>query len=72
MQIHHISAEHLTIERIGEIIRNNEKLALSDDARLRIVRCRQYLDEKIASQTEPVYGVTTGFGSLCRVSIGQH
>ena len=72
MQIHHISAEHLTIERIGEIIRNNEKLALSDDARQRIVRCRQYLDEKIASQTEPVYGVTTGFGSLCRVSIGQH
>ena len=72
MNIHQISAEHLTIERIGEIIRGHEKLALSDDARHRIVRCREYLDEKIANQTEPVYGVTTGFGSLCRVSIGQH
>ncbi|MBQ9668044.1 MAG: histidine ammonia-lyase [Prevotella sp.] len=71
MNIHHISAEHLTIERIGEIIKNGYKLALSDDARKRIIRCREYLDEKIASQTEPVYGVTTGFGSLCKVSISK-
>ena len=71
MNIHHISAEHLTIERIGEIIKNGYKLALSDDARERILRCRKYLDEKIASQTEPVYGVTTGFGSLCNVSISH-
>ena len=71
MNIHHISAEHLTVERIGEIIKNGYKLALSDDARERIVRCRKYLDEKIASQKEPVYGVTTGFGSLCKVSISK-
>ena len=71
MNTHYISAEHLTPERIGEIIKNGYKLALSDDARARIVRCRQYLDEKIASQTEPVYGVTTGFGSLCQVSISK-
>ncbi|MBQ4485173.1 MAG: histidine ammonia-lyase [Prevotella sp.] len=71
MNIHQISAEHLTIERIGEIIRGHEKLALSNDARQRIVRCREYLDEKIANQTEPVYGVTTGFGSLCKVSISK-
>ena len=71
MNIHQISAEHLTIERIGEIVRGHEKLALSDDARQRIVRCRTYLDEKIANQTEPVYGVTTGFGSLCNVSVGK-
>ena len=69
--IHEISAEHLTIERIGEIIRENYQLALSDDARQRIIRCRRYLDEKIANQEEPVYGVTTGFGSLCNVSIGK-
>ena len=71
MNIHYISAEHLTIERIGEIIKNGYQLALSDDARERIIRCRKYLDEKIASQKEPVYGVTTGFGSLCKVSISK-
>ena len=67
--IHKISAEHLTIERIGEVVYNGYKLELSDDARNRIIRCRKYLDEKIAKTTRPVYGVTTGFGSLCNVSV---
>lgn len=68
--IHRISAEHLTIERIGEIVYGGFKLELSDDARRRITRCREYLDRKIAETTTPVYGVTTGFGSLCNVSVG--
>ena len=67
--IHKISAEHLTIERIGEVVYNGYKLELSEDARNRIIRCREYLDEKIAKTTRPVYGVTTGFGSLCDVSV---
>lgn len=67
--IHKISAEHLTIDRIGEVVYNGYKLELSDDARNRIIRCREYLDEKIAKTTRPVYGVTTGFGSLCDVSV---
>lgn len=68
--IHQINAEHLTIERIDEIIRNGYKIELSEDARKRIIRCRKYLDEKIERESEPIYGVTTGFGSLCKVSIG--
>lgn len=68
---HYISAAHLSIERVGEIIKNHEKLALSDDARSRIIRCREYLDNKIAQTQTPVYGVTTGFGSLCNVSVGK-
>lgn len=69
--IHQISAEHLSIERVGEIIKNGYKIELSDDARNRIVRCREYLDKKIAETKAPIYGVTTGFGSLCNVSIGK-
>ena len=68
---HKISAEHLSIERIGEIINNNIKLELSDDARNRIVRCREYLDKKIETSDKPIYGVTTGFGSLCKISIDK-
>ena len=71
MEKHLISAEHLTLQRIGEIIRNGLPLELSDDARTRIQHCREYLDKKIAANSKPVYGVTTGFGSLCNVSIGQ-
>ena len=71
MKKHQISAEHLSIERVGEIIFNGYQLELSDDARTRILRCREYLDKKMAVNEKPVYGVTTGFGSLCNVSIGK-
>lgn len=67
---HIISAEHLSIERVGEIIEKGYKLELGDDARQRIQRCRAYLDKKIAENKAPIYGVTTGFGSLCNVSVG--
>lgn len=71
-KIHEISAEHLSLERVAEIIYNNYQLRLSEDARQRIVRCRKYLDEKIARSEVPIYGVTTGFGSLCNISISKH
>lgn len=71
MNKHYISSEHLTIERIGEIIMNHEQLELSEEARQRITYCREYLDKKIEANEKPIYGVTTGFGSLCNVSIGQ-
>ncbi len=45
------------------------RLALSNDARQRITVCREYLDKKMATQKEPIYGITTGFGSLCNISI---
>jgi len=66
---HIISAEHLSIERVGEIIEKGYKLELGDNARQRIQRCRAYLDKKIAENKAPIYGVTTGFGSLCNVSV---
>lgn len=69
--IHHISAEHLSIDRVREILDNNYKLDLSEDAVKRIVRCREYLDRKMENQKEPIYGITTGFGSLCNISVNR-
>ena len=71
MKIHKISAELLSIEQIGEIVYGGYKIELSDDAQRRISECRKYLDKKIEESTVPIYGVTTGFGSLCNVSIGS-
>lgn len=67
--VHYISPERLTIERVGEILEKNMKLALSDASIERIKRCRQYLDDKIRECDHPIYGITTGFGSLCNISI---
>ncbi|MBQ5717751.1 MAG: histidine ammonia-lyase [Alistipes sp.] len=71
MEIHHISAERLTLGRVREIIENHIPLALSEDARQRIIRCRSYLDEKMERNAQPIYGITTGFGSLCNISVGK-
>ncbi|MDR2890698.1 MAG: histidine ammonia-lyase [Alistipes sp.] len=68
---HKISADHLSIERVREIIEKGLKLELSADAAKKITRCRDYLDHKMATQTEPIYGITTGFGSLCNISVGR-
>ena len=71
MEYHHISAERLTIARVREIMERHLKIDLSDDAKRRIVRCREYLDRKMENPDRPIYGITTGFGSLCDISIGR-
>jgi histidine ammonia-lyase len=70
-EIHHISADLLTIDRVGEIVNKHLQLQLSEDAIGRITRCRAYLDKKMETATEPIYGITTGFGSLCNISIDK-
>ena len=64
MKIHEISPKRLTIRRIQEILSIPHRLELSEEARKRIVRCREYLDRRITVGEDPVYGVTTGFGAL--------
>lgn len=71
METHHISADRLTISRVEEIMEKGMKLALSDDARARIQKCRDYLNEKAYEPDKPIYGVTTGFGSLCNITISE-
>ena len=44
---HQISAEHLTVQKIAEIIEGHHTLKLSADAIKRITHCREYLDKKI-------------------------
>lgn len=71
-EVHLISVEKLDFERIAKILNHNMLLELSEEARQRVVKCREYLDSKIESQKEPIYGVTTGFGSLCDTVIPKH
>ena len=68
---HYISAGHLTQDKIEEIILNGYQLALSEETQERIVHCRQYLDQKVEQSEKPIYGVTTGFGSLCKITIDE-
>jgi histidine ammonia-lyase len=63
-ETHHISALPLNLDQVHEIIKNKRQLSLSEEAKQKVIRCREYLDEKIKTSSSPVYGVNTGFGSL--------
>ena len=68
MNIHHINHQLLSIEKVQEIIKNNSQLALSDEAKSSIEKSRQFLNQKMKTATAPVYGINTGFGSLCFIA----
>ena len=69
METHYITPQHLSIEKVGQILADKSRLALSDESRRLISKCREYLDKKMENASEPIYGITTGFGSLCNISI---
>ena len=63
-KVHQISSQPLSLQQVGEILHGHLPLELSQEAVSKIERCRNYLDEKVARSTAPVYGINTGFGSL--------
>jgi len=69
--VHFISSEVLEISTISEILFQNKKIELSKSAIEKIERCRSYLDTKIENEDQPIYGINTGFGSLCNVEISK-
>ena len=66
-----INNQAYTVAQIEDVIRNDQKLVLGDDARKKIENCRVYLDNKVKEAKELIYGVNTGFGSLCNEAISS-
>ncbi|KYK21053.1 phenylalanine ammonia-lyase [Thermoplasmatales archaeon SG8-52-2] len=56
----------LTIEKLVNIARNNEKVELHPNAVKRIKQCRAVLDKKLKSK-EIMYGVNTGIGEFSEI-----
>lgn len=70
-KIHKISTAHLSVDKLQDIIENGYKLELSDESKALILKCRNYLDNKLKNQEEPIYGVSTGFGCFCDISVNS-
>jgi len=61
-----IDGSGLTIEKVVDVARNNEKVKLHPDALKRIKACRAMLEKKIDAH-EIMYGVNTGIGEFSEV-----
>lgn len=69
---HTISNKKLSITDLHQIMYNDVTLELSGDAVNAILKCRQYLDQQFSGDDAPVvYGINTGFGSLCDTHISN-
>lgn len=71
MQKHIISPEKLTFKSIFNILKEDYKIELSEESTNKILKCRKYLDDKMKAHDGPIYGINTGFGSLCDVSVSE-
>ena len=67
----YISDAPLTLEVLGQIMRDGQQIALSEESTQQVVACRDYLDKTLAERDTPMYGINTGFGSLYKHEISK-
>jgi histidine ammonia-lyase len=70
-KVHLISMEYLRLEDIEDIIVANKSIALGNECKEAILKCRKYLDDRIETSDDLIYGINTGFGSLCNTAVGK-
>ena len=65
MKTHIITSDWISLEQLENILQDNLQLELSEESKQKITKCREYLNQAMASGERTIYGVNTGFGSLC-------
>ena len=63
-----IDGQTMTIEKLEQIARKKAEVAYSDDARAKIDRCWNIVEEMVKSG-KAIYGVTTGIGEFARIRV---
>lgn len=66
-----IDNQWITLDTLETILAENTQLKLTDEVKKTINDCRTYLDEKVAKSDRLIYGVNTGFGSLCDTAVSN-
>lgn len=69
--LHTIDTVGFDLHRLISILRDRGEVGLSDAARKKVKDNFRYLQKRIASNDDAIYGVNTGFGSLCDTPIGK-
>ena len=64
-----LTTDWLSIETLRAVVEQKVEITLGEGCRNAVEKCRRYLDEKITNSEVQLYGINTGFGSLCNTSI---
>lgn len=61
----------LSLRDLVEIVESGQTIQLGEEALEKITKGREFLDSEIENRRDPVYGINTGFGSLCKKKIPE-
>jgi len=71
MTLYHINGQSHLIAEIYQVVRKNRKIGLGPKTISILDENRDYLNKTISDPDKIIYGINTGFGSLCDVRISD-
>ena len=64
-----LTDQWIDLKTLDKLVESDVEVVLSAEAKSKINACREYLDQKMANHDSLIYGINTGFGSLCNTEI---
>ena len=67
-----ISADKLKISDLWDLIQSNDLIMLNKSSLSNIKKSRLFIEKSLESKNRLIYGINTGFGSLCNTEINSN
>lgn len=65
MKTHLINHDFIGIEKLADLVSEDAAVALSPEVISKVAQNRNYLETRLGAKGAAIYGINTGFGSLC-------
>ena len=60
-----------TIAQVTEVLSSNKKISLGEESKAAILKSYNYIKTKMDTTDAVIYGINTGFGSLCNTTVAH-
>jgi histidine ammonia-lyase len=60
-----------TIAQVAEVLHSNQKISIGEESKAAILKSYNYIKNKMDSTDAVIYGINTGFGSLCNTTVAH-
>jgi len=60
-----------TIAQVAEVLHSNKKISIGEESKAAILKSYNYIKNKMDSTDAVIYGINTGFGSLCNTTVAH-
>jgi histidine ammonia-lyase len=66
-----INGDQIDVSELYNLIKEARPVSLGQDVYQKIILNRQYLESRVSDPDSVIYGINTGFGSLCNIQISN-